>query len=430
MAWESYKEKVKHLSVRIVNAQRPIRILDSIKWDPTVEAAFKASKGKELPEIDADYYSRMSPGFDLQKKNDEFNEILTDIRTVLGPEDEIGKLLTKITEQYLLVTKLIESRGKRAFWEYSKQLYGSPKDTFPEDTNTIISLGNLLYSILTKVKDERLGPTYPKNLNAEDVVKALSANLGAYFAQDPLTVKISDGIVADASAGGDSIKIRKEASFSSRDISILEVHEGWVHIGTTLNGRHQHVATWLSVGPPRVTSVQEGLAVLMEIITFNSYPRRARRINDRLLAVDKAEDGANFLDIYDFFQTEGYPENECYVNTMRIFRGGVVGGGAPFTKDISYCKGFVEDYNFIRAAIRAGKPEILPFLFVGKLHVDDIPLLYQRYQEGIIDFPTYLPPQFRDLNGLFVWMSFSSFFNRVDLQRIQSRFDRLFKQYL
>jgi hypothetical protein len=84
----------------------------------------------------------------------------------------------------------------------------------------------------------------------------------------------------------------------------------------------------------------------------------------------------------------------------------------------------------MRAAIRAGKPQIIPFLFVGKLHVDDVPLLYEKHLEGIVDAPRYLPPQFKDMNGIAVWMSFSSFLNMVDLKRIQEHYDKLFKNHL
>ena len=168
----------------------------------------------------------------------------------------------------------------------------------------------------------------------------------------------------------------------------------------------------------------------MEIFTFRSYPKRARTINDRILGIDKAEDGANLLELIEFYRTEGYEEDDCIANAKRVFRGGVIEGGSPFTKDISYCKGFVENYNFMRVAIRAGKPQLLPFLFAGKLNVEDVPLLYQKYQEGIIDYPKYLPPQFKDMNGLAVWMGFSSFLNMIDLKRIQEHYDKLFKTFL
>src|SRR5439155_23601422 len=169
-------------------------------------------------------------------------------------------------------------------------------------------------------------------------------------------VSANDNIVADAAAGNDYVKIRTGAKFSMRDIDILEAHEGWVHVATSLNGQLQPVAKWLARGPPRTTAVQEGLAALLEVFTFRTYPRRARRLNDRVLAVDKAEDGASFLDVFEWFRTEGYDEETCFWSTHRVFRGGVASGGAPFTKDIVYTKGIVSSYNFLRSAIAAGRP--------------------------------------------------------------------------
>mgnify|MGYP003352930620 CR=1 FL=1 len=78
----------------------------------------------------------------------------------------------------------------------------------------------------------------------------------------------------------------------------------------------------------------------------------------------------------------------------------------------------------------AGRPYLIPFLFVGKINLEDVPLLYQKYEEGIIDPPKYLPPQFKDMNGIAVWMSFSNFLNQVDMKKIQHHYDKLFEYHL
>jgi len=430
MVWTTYKEKVKRLSQRIVEAQKPIRVLDAIKWDPSIELELKKSRFKKIPKLGAEYYAGQDLGFDPRKKLEELVELETDIETTLGKDDSIGGLLKEITSEYQDVVNMLLNRGKKEFWEHSRKLYGSPKDKMYDEKNTIRDLGQLLYEILNGIDDDLLGPAQVEDHTAQQTVDILNQRFHDYFGDSLVEARISDGIVADAAAGGDSVKIKEGSRFSRRDIDILEVHEGWVHIGTTQNGSNQHVARWLAKGPPRVASTQEGLAVLVEIFTFRSYPKRARAINDRILGIDKAEDGANILEVIEFYRTEGYDEDECIAYAQRVYRGGMVEGGAPFTKDISYCKGFVENYNFMRTAIRAGKPELIPFLFAGKLRVDDVPLLYQKYKEGIIDPPRFLPPQFTDLNGIVVWLSFSSFMNLVDLKRIQDHYDKLFKTYL
>src|SRR5690606_33171436 len=47
--WRSYKEIVSQLAQRIVDGQRDIRVLQSIRWDNPVEEQFKKSRYRELP---------------------------------------------------------------------------------------------------------------------------------------------------------------------------------------------------------------------------------------------------------------------------------------------------------------------------------------------------------------------------------------------
>lgn len=430
MVWTSYKEKIKSISDRIVDSQKPIRILDAIKWDAETEAQFRKSKFKEPPKVDSDYYAKFDLGYDPLKKIEELLGIRKDIQKDLGKDDSIARLLVSIVDEYIDVVKMIQSRGTKDFWNYSRKLYGSPKDTFFNDSNKISDLGQLLYGIFGKIDHISTDPNFTEVLDGAEVVELLNKRFEQYFHDDAVRAKVSDGILADAAAGSEVVKIRDGSKFTRRDADILEVHEGWVHVGTTQNGLRQPVAKWLAKGPPRCASTQEGLAVIMEIFTFRSYPGRARRINNRILAIDKAEDGASLLDVFEFYRTEGFDEEDCFYQAKRVFRGGLLEGGAPFTKDISYCKGFIENYNFMRAAIRSGKPELIPFLFAGKMSLEDVPLLYQKYKEGVIDPPYYLPPQFKDLNGVAVWMSFSSFLNMIDLKKVQEHYDRLFSQHL
>ena len=337
--WRSFKEILSQLAQRIVDAQRPIRVLQAVRWDPTIEAEFVKSRFRELPRADASYYEANNLGFDPKAKANEFEEIARDIDRELGANDALGSIVLSTALEYRDVVRMLGARGTPTFFAYSRKLYGSPKDKLPDGKITVRELGHILYETLTNVDDAALGPTYERNIPAEAAAEELNRRFLAYFGDAGVRVEVDDGIVSDAAAGGDRVKVRTGAKFSQRDIDILEVHEGWVHVGTSLNGQQQTVAKWLSKGPPRVTAVQEGLAALVEIFTFRTYPRRARRLNDRVVAVDKAEDGANFIEVFEWFRTEGYEEEECFANTRRVFRGGVVEGGAPFTKDACYCKG-------------------------------------------------------------------------------------------
>lgn len=424
--WRSYKEIVSQLASRIVEAQRPIRVLQAIRWDDGVHEQFKKTRYRELPKVGAEYYDRQELGFDPRAQAAVFEEIAQDVDRELGESDSIGAILARTAIEYRDVVRMLAARGTPVFYAYSRKLYGSPKDKFPDGVTSLRDLGHVLYEILTNIDDTLLGAKHDRTITAVDAAAELNARFATYFQDAAVRVEVDDTLLSDAAAGSDYVKVRSGAMFSQRDIDILEVHEGWVHVATSLNGQAQPVAKWLAKGPPRTTTVQEGLAALCEIFTFRTYPRRARRLNDRVLAVDKAEDGASFIDVFEWFRTEGYDEDECFHNTRRIFRGGLVEGGAPFTKDACYCKGIVLNYAFIRSAIQQNRVDLIPFLFVGKVAHEDVPVLAKRVNDGVIKPPFYLPPMFRDLNGLAIWMAYSTFFTRLGGEAITDYYAKLF----
>jgi uncharacterized protein (TIGR02421 family) len=431
--WRSYKEIVAQLAGRIVEAQRPIRVLQALRWDDGVEEQFFKAKQREMPKVDASYYEGVELGFGPREKVEEFEELARDINRELGNADAIGQIMVKTALEYRDVVRMLEARGTPPFYAWSRTLYGSPKDTFPDGRSTVRDLGQVLYGILTNVDEwsQSMGTsstTYARTIDATEAARQLEERLADYFGDVRVPVEADQVILADAAAGSDYVKVRLGATFSPRDIDVLEVHEGWVHVATSLNGQAQTVAKWLAKGPPRTTAVQEGLAALLEMFTFRTYPRRARRLNDRVLAVDKAEDGASFLDVFEWFRTEGYDEEECFHNTRRIFRGGVVEGGAPFTKDACYCKGVVLNYAFVRSAIQHDRVDLVPLLFVGKVAHEDVPVLARRVADGVVRPPKYLPPMFRDLNGLAIWMAYSTFFSQLGGDAIAEHYARLFER--
>ena len=148
------------------------------------------------------------------------------------------------------------------------------------------------------------------------------------------------------------------------------------------------------------------------------FPKRAKRLNDRLVACHMAEEGADLLQVINFFKNKGQEDRQAIKNASRIFRGAPLTGGSPFTKDISYLKGFVMIYNFMRMCIKEGNSDLIPFLFAGKVTLDELPLLKRFHDEGVISMPKYLPPMIKDMNGLGVWMAFSNFLNTMNLSDI------------
>lgn len=417
-----YEETIRELSELIVNAQKPIRILDALKWDPSIEEYFFNNKCKKLPTINKDYYLNTNPlSFDPKKKKAEFRDIDRAIRKKLGQYSGVGSIMQRICYEYIHVIEMLQARGTSRFTELSQSLYGSSEDVFHVGAPTLKDLALLVSSSLDNIKGQVETEDDKPIYTSEEAVKILRERLDPYFSDNQIRVELSDGIIADASAGADKIKIHADMKFSMREIRTFEIHEGWVHLGTTLNGMAQPICTFLGKGPPSSTVTQEGLAIIGEIFTFSSYPGRVQTLTNRISAVNMAEEGANFFDVFQFFREQGLSEQSSYQATIRVFRGSTPYHG-PFTKDLSYSKGFILIYNFMRLAVQRGVVSRVPLLFVGKTTLEDIHILSDLLDEGIIVPPKYVPPQFKDIAALSAWMVYSLFLNRLDLRRLAMDF--------
>ena len=415
-----YRQTIRALSDRLVEAQTPIRVLDAIKWDDNIRQGFLKARGQKLPAVDrADYQSRPL-SFDADEKKQQFQQIERDITRQLGQFSPVGQIMRRMCKEYRMVIRMLEARGTADFGLISQELYGSASDAFHAGDPTLADLGVMFSTYLDNIADRSDLKDEPKTLTASEAVALLQGQLNGVFG-DEAVVRVfeSDGILADAAAGADYIKIRADALFNPRDIRALAVHEGLVHVGTTLNGQNQPVCTFLAKGPPSSTITQEGLAILMEVIAFASYPTRLRKLTNRTRAIHMAEEGADFLQIFDFYREQGYSAEDGYSNTIRVFRGSTP-DGLPFTKDLSYLKGFLLIYNYIQLAVRKGRLEQIPLLFCGKATLEDMRTLRQLVDEGLVVPPKYLPPQFSDLNALSAWMCFSNFLNHLSLDRVEA----------
>jgi len=418
---DEYQTIVRGLSDRIVEAQTPVRVLDAVKWDDATRQAFFAAKGRELPQIDRAYYEGRPLAFDSSAKKQEFQDIERDITRQLGQFNPVGQIMRRMCKEYRMVIRMLEARGTPDFGMISQELYGAASDAFHAGDPTLADLGLMLSDYLNNICDRGDLRDEPKNLTAPQAVELLQKRLDVVFGEGEGVIRVfeSDGILADAAAGADYIKIRSDALFNERDVRALEVHEGLVHVGTTLNGQNQPICTFLAKGPPSSTVTQEGLAILMEVIAFASYPTRLRKLTNRTRAIHMAEEGADFLEVFAFFREQGYGDDESYSNASRVFRGSTP-AGLPFTKDLSYLKGFIMIYNYIQLAVRKGQLEQIPLLFCGKTTLEDMRTLRQLVDEGMVVPPKYLPPQFQDLNALSAWMCFSNFLNHLSLDRIEA----------
>jgi uncharacterized protein (TIGR02421 family) len=414
---------IREISDKIVVAQEPIRILDAIKWDDTVRQDFFNNKCEKLPAVDKDYYLKHPLPFDPNDKIVEFRSIIREAKNRLGEYSNITALIESRCEDYCKAINMLASRGTPMFSYLAMELYGSPDDAFYPKGPKLSEIGVLLADTLKVLAKELQTDADEKCYSALEAMTILQGRLSQYFSHhNQMLVKLSDNIVADAAAGADTIRMNQNVRFSERDLRYLEVHEGWVHLGTTLNGAAQPYCTFLGKGSPSSSVTQEGLAVLNEIFTFSSYPKRLLKITNRVAALELARKGADFIEVFRFLKEQGFDDDESYTSSMRAFRGSLPANAGPFTKDLSYAKGFVLIYNYIRLAVKQGLIKHIPIFFVGKTLIEDIQALTELMEEGVVTMPMYLPPNFCDLSALSCWMSMSLFLNKFDLDSVAKHY--------
>jgi uncharacterized protein (TIGR02421 family) len=414
----SFLERLKRAAGEIAEAQRPVRILRAVAWPDRVKEEFFAGGGRELPRPEYE-----PPRFDVAATAGRLREIAA----WFPGEGDLDRLVRETCLSYATAAEMLGAVGTRRFSELSRELYGAPLSVSSDGKTTNLALAEHFDAVIARYQATSLGPEEAE-LDAEAVAAALGERFARFFHAHEVRVEVVEQLGANAVAGGTWVRVKRGARFSTRDAAQLEHHEGYVHIATSLNGRAQPVLRFLGSGAPRTTRTQEGLAVLGELLSQTMDLERLRRLSDRILAIKLAEDGADFLELYRYFLEHGHEPEAAFDCARRVCRGGLVEGGAPFTKDVCYLDGLVRVSNFLRVALTHGRADFVEVLFAGKLDLGDIPILAELRREGALAPPVYLPPWARDLRFLTAYMSYSAFLNQTDLAATRAHVEELIRR--
>lgn len=338
---------------------------------------------------------------------------------------DIDKWLQRISTKLEYGALMMASVGTKKFYKFSEKLYGKPTNPFTDGKSTPLELANTFDKQISSYASYDLGAPPPMCYLASDIAGQMQTAVEKMFGGDAPKVEIVDDLSANALANPKLIRIRKSACFSDLDAQQLINHEAHIHVATSINGLNQPHLKILAAGHPGTTKTQEGLAVFAEYITNSIDLDRLRRLADRIIAIQMAIEGADFLDVYRYFLDRIGSESQAYENSRRVFRGGVLTGGAPFTKDGVYLEGLIRVHNFLKAIAANGRADCLKLLFCGKLDIEDIPVLYKLEEMGLCQPPKYLPPWVNDARYLLAYLTCSEFLNKMDMPKIYTHYDEL-----
>jgi uncharacterized protein (TIGR02421 family) len=410
-------EKLSQAAALLRKAERPVRILRAVAWGPEVADRFFAAKAKELPQVS---YTPLDAR--------PVHEGVAAARALINGSSVVHAWLLRIAEKVDVAASMLAGIGTPEFHKLSVRLYGSPQTDLLDCDVRPLDLARMLDYVLSGFDNLEINLNtkgeFP-NTTADELAGRMQTILSRHFGAESPQVEVVDHLSAKALAGPKYIRLKRGATFSDRDLAQLVQHEAFVHAGTSLNGAAQTAFPILAAGHAGTTRTQEGLAVFAELISGAMDPSRMLRLADRTLAIQMSMDGADFLQCYEFFLSRSGDEGAAFENARRLFRGGVLTGGAPFTKDSVYLEGVVRVHNFLRIAVQATRVDCIRLLFAGKMDIEDMPAVTTLAAHGLCAFPRFLPPWAKDLRFLLSYIAYSSFLNRMNLERVRAHYQEM-----
>lgn len=395
------------LDAALPGLTRKIRVLDALSWPDGVEEDFLAKWRGGRAEL---------PRVELQPRDHSAD--IAALETFISRCDvghPAGNFLAMTARSYATAGHMLGAIGTPSFTHYSSALYRRPDFYYTRLQLSMLDAANFFL----KTTDALLGgaqiPPSPAEIPAKAFAAWIQPELDRFFGAGQITVVLDPNLAAKAIAGSSRIRLRASALFSELDKNQLLQHEAFVHIATAQNGARQPNLISLGLGAPRTTQTQEGIATLAELFTGSMDINRLRRLALRVLAVQQALEGADFIQVFEGFLAAGQTQEESFRSTQRVFRGVDLRGGSAFTKDAAYLTGLLGVHTLLRIAIRDNRPELIGHLFAGRLSLADTLRLAPLFDSGWLKGPVYLPAWASDLRILAANLAFSAFIAQIKL---------------
>lgn len=403
------------LDQRLREATRDIRILSTLAWSDATEQRMLAAwrEGKcRLADLPAVEYPRKD--FAAARKS------LDELACEASGSHPLDRYFRRNVEAWQEAAQMLESAGQTNLTGHSVALYGRPGDRIPGSKQTNLDAARHFLAVADELGVELAAQGEQKEYSAAELAEQLTEAIDALFGVGVVRVEVDPELTSKAAAGSERIRVRGNTRYSRHDRDQLLAHEALVHTLTAQNGRAQPCLASLARSSPRVTATQEGLAVFAELMSGALDIARLKRISLRILAIDMALEGADFIEVCHFLLAHGQDRAEAFQSAQRVFRGVPLAGGAAFTKDNVYLAGLLSVHTFFRWAFRHRKIALLRNLFAGKMALEDVLDLEPAFESGLIAPPRFLPPWVEDLHGLSGKLAFSVFVNRIRMQRVEA----------
>ncbi|MGE0551386.1 MAG: flavohemoglobin expression-modulating QEGLA motif protein [Kofleriaceae bacterium] len=264
---------------------------------------------------------------------------------------------------------LLEDRDTPRFLYGSLQLYGAVEDELFGEARAILA---------------ELAPCTERADTRCDAVKFAARardEVACYRAEYPAlatTVEIRDDITSLVVSRG-NVMVPATLDVAAHRVGALLQHEIGTHVVTYVNGHAQPLRV-LAAGLGGYEALQEGLATFAEYLAGGLDADRLRLIAARVVAVRRLLERVPFPAVVsELVDEHRIAVRSAFMIALRVFRGG------GLTKDAIYLRGLVQ----LLAYLRAGNA--LEPLLVGKLALEQVGLIEELLQRGILSKPVVTP---------------------------------------
>lgn len=289
---------------------------------------------------------------------------------------EMKFIFNRRIEDYRTLLSMMNTFYSADFFEHCKKLYGSSLRSIKDPS---------FQSFLDQIPDFCVPDNPTVKLQGEGAFTYLREKLKETFHPTEIDVRPSTSLLSDSSAGRKVLKLNPHKEYSTQQLDIFLVHEGWAHLGTSLNGALQPNHPWLGTWSPGSTLLQEGLAILSELVTGVMTRERWNKVQLRHFATCMAESGSPIQDVYDFLRHHNIDDLDAFKISLRVFRGVPFEGGMAFTKESLYLHGLIR----LLCQLEISQTDLKTF-WVGKMSFEEHEKMLLMWKE-INPTLTYYP---------------------------------------
>jgi hypothetical protein len=222
-------------------------------------------------------------------------------------------------------------------------------------------------------------------LSARAAGELLQARATALFPDHETHVRMDAHSLARASTGSNYLRLRDGTDYSPGEVDNLTAHELWVHLGSNLQGTLQTTHPWLALWAPDVTPLQEGLALIAEMVGGNWTEERRREVQLRHEAALAALAGDDAARVRERLRDGGLGEEASLRMVLRVFRGCSLRGGMAFGKELLYGLGYAR-WAQLASSVSAHDMRLA---LSGKMSFPE----WQALRSGSWDIKLASPPQ-------------------------------------